>query len=78
MFLKLIYKRFGVKENRFVMMLIYGAVYAVLFFIVFSLSSLALHRFSLTDSALISLGVLVIMCVVYLIKLEVFKAYRKQ
>lgn len=73
MFLKLIFRKLGVKENKYFLALIYGMLYFVFILLLLTLSSIYLKKLNLTRDFFISLILGVVMSIVYLIKWEIFK-----
>ncbi|NTV23081.1 MAG: hypothetical protein HGA85_01740 [Nanoarchaeota archaeon] len=72
MFIRLLFRRFRIKENKYLMGIAYGAIYFTIFFSVFSFGSYYMGNLSLFKSASLSLFVGMIMFVVYLIKWELW------
>ena len=70
MFLQLIFRKLGIKENKYVLAVVYGCIYAVFTFLIFLFSGLFLKSFYLTRYLLVSIFVGLVMFVVYLIKWE--------
>ena len=74
MFLRLIFKKLGLKENKYVLAFVYGCLYFVLVFSVFQVADLILKKGTFTRDLLISFFIGVVMAIIYLIKWEVFKS----
>jgi hypothetical protein len=73
MFVRLVFRRFGIRENKYLMAMAYGLAYAILFFLALYISMIYLRRANFMMAFLLSLFVGMLMFVVYLIKEEVFK-----
>lgn len=73
MFLQLIFRKLGIRENKFVLAIVYGCIYAVFTFLIFWLASLYLKQFFFLRYLIVSLMIGVVMCVVYLLKWEFLK-----
>ena len=74
MFLHLIFRKLGLKENKYLMAGIYGAFYSVISFILLFFSLFYLRRLNLGHVFLFSLFSGIVMFIVYLIRWEVIKA----
>jgi len=72
MFLRLIFRKLGIRENKFFLALVYGAFYSIFTFIIFLFSGFYLKKFFFTRYVLVSLFVGVLMFILYLIKWELF------
>jgi len=72
MFLKMIFKKIGLKENKMVMAGTYGFIYALLFFIVIFLSQIYLGKVRIKTNISFSAFIFVMMFIIYLIKWEFF------
>jgi hypothetical protein len=73
MFLKIIFRRVGLKENKYLMALIYGGIYLLLMFLILLFANAVLNTVPLGRNILVSVSVGAIMTVVYLVKWELFK-----
>lgn len=73
MFLQLIFRKLGIRENKLVLAIVYGCLYAVFTFLILWLSSLYLKQFFLLGYLLVSLLVGSVMGVLYLLKWEFLK-----
>lgn len=73
MFLRMIFRKIGIKENMLLLASIYGGLYAVLTFLFFWLAGLYLKQYYFTRYLLISLLVGVVMTVLYFVKWEFLK-----
>lgn len=72
MFLHIIFKKFKLKENKYLMALIYALIYSVFLFIMLLLAQLYLERLDIKTNFIYSIVLGIIMFVVYLIKWEFF------
>ncbi len=72
MFIRMLFRRLGLKQNKYLMALVYGALYALFFFLLLLALS---HNFT-TTIVLYSFFVGVAMFVVYLIKTELFRMHK--
>lgn len=70
MFIKIMFKRFGLKENKYFMAFIYGLIYGSIALIVFLISSLFIRNPPLFLYFLGSVFITVMMFIVYLVKWE--------
>lgn len=70
MFLRLIFRKQGIKENKIILAIVYGGLYAAFTFLIFLFSSIIIKRFYLTRYLLVSIFVGIGMFIVYLIKWE--------
>ena len=73
MFLRLIFKKIGIKENKFFLAFVYGGFYSVFTFLIFWLAGLYLKNFNFTRYLVVSIIVGVVMFIFYLIKWEYFE-----
>ena len=77
MFLKLLFKRLKLKENKYFMAVLYGLIYGIVIFFLLLASSLYLGRLDLMKTVSVSIAVWAVMSIVYLIKWEVFTFLKK-
>ncbi|MBT4648473.1 hypothetical protein HN827_01020 [archaeon] len=73
MFIKLLFKKFKFKENRFFEALIYGIIYLLTTYLIFLFYGIIIKKIEFLKYFYISLGIGFVMGIVYLIKIEVFK-----
>ncbi len=78
MFLQLIFRKLGIRENNLVLAIVYGCLYAVFTFLILWLSSLYLKQFFLLRYLLVSLLVGVVMGVLYVLKWEFLKLKKRK
>ena len=74
MFIKIVFKKFGLKENKYVMGLTYSIIYMVFFYGVLSLSQLYLKNYNFKKNMINTLIIGVVMYLVYLIKWEIINS----
>jgi hypothetical protein len=74
MFLHLIFKKFSIKEDKYLMAGIYGLIYFIFSFLLLFFSLLYLKKQNLGYTFAISLFAGMVMFIVYLIRWEVIKA----
>jgi hypothetical protein len=72
MLIKLIFRRFNLKENKYLMAAVYGFLYFLFTLMIFALASMFIKTNIIRD-IIFSLIIGLIMSVVYLIKVEMFK-----
>lgn len=73
MFLRLIFKRLGFKENKYILASAYGVFYFGLVLLVLTFAGIYLKNLILARIFFISLILGIIMFFVYLVKWEIFK-----
>lgn len=73
MFLRIIFKKLGVKENKYFFASVYGTFYFLLILLIFTLAGIYLNNLNFVRTFLISLVLGIVMLVVYLVKWEIFK-----
>ena len=74
MFIKIVFKKFGLKENKYVMGLMYSIIYMIFFYGVLSLSQLYLKNYNFKKNMINTLIIGVVMYLVYLIKWEIINS----
>lgn len=78
MFVRLIFKRLGLKDNIWLQAIFYGAVYGILVFLLLLAADLFLRKNNLVRNFVYSLVIFLAMAAVYLIKSEVFRIQSKK
>jgi membrane protein insertase Oxa1/YidC/SpoIIIJ len=74
---RLIFRKLGLKENEPVMMAAYGGFYFFLCLALLLAFTAFTGRMGLAQDLGLSLGLGIVMCLVYVIKLQVYKAMAK-
>jgi hypothetical protein len=77
MFLNILFKKLRIRQSKYVLSLVYGLLYAILFFLILSLSSLYLKQLNIVRITGFSLFIGLCMFVVGLIKEELFSLGKK-
>jgi hypothetical protein len=73
MFLRIIFRKLELKENKYLLAIVYGIIYFIIVFFIFLFAGVILKKTSIFQNLLISISIGIIMAVVYLIKWEFFK-----
>ena len=72
MFLQILFKKLGLKQNKYVMALIYGLIYSIITFFLFLFSTFFITKFNLFRYFTVSLIIGLFMFGIYLFKWELF------
>ncbi len=74
MFIRLLFKKLNIKENKYIMAVTYGLIYSIVFFIVLTLAQVFLNNLDVQRNLIYSVVIGVLMFGVYLIKWNFIKA----